>query len=221
MRQILTLVEKDIVAEVRTKEIFTAMVTFVLLVIVIFNFAFQEAIGPNLVGGVLWVAFLFASILGLNRTFVHEKDEGCLAGLMAAPVDRTVIYFGKVIGNLIFLTIVEVITLPLFATISTEVDFFSRFGWLLLVLFLGSLGIAAVGTILSAITINTKARELMLPLLMFPLIIPVLIGAVQATTHIITGSPTNELYKWLQLLVFYDIIFLLASFLTFEYAIEE
>lgn len=221
VKQILALLEKDIIAEIRTKEVFISMFTFVLLVMIIFNFAFRESIDQKLISGVLWIAFLFASVLGLNRTFVHEKDEGCLAGLMAAPIDRTVIYFGKVVGNFIFITIVEVFTLPLFAAFSIDVDLFSRFGWLMLIIFLGNLGISAVGTILSAISINTKARELMLPLIFFPVIIPVLIGAVEGASVIITGSPLKDLNQWLQLLVLYDIIFLLVSYMLFEYAIEE
>jgi heme exporter protein B len=221
LKHVFALVEKDILAEIRTKEVFIAMFTFVLLVIIFFTYAFRQEIGQTLVAGILWMTFLFASVLGLNRTFVHEKDEGCLAGLMAAPIDRSAIYFGKVIGNFVFITLVELLTLPMFAAFSTEVDLFSRFGWLLLLLLLGNLGIATIGTIASAISINTKARELLLPLLVFPLILPVLIGAVEGTTVVISASPLKEMWNWLQLLVLYDIIFLLACFVLFEFAIEE
>ncbi len=225
LKKTLAIVEKDIISELRTKELFTSMLVFVLLTMVIFNFAFgqdaQEEV-LDLASGILWVAFLFAAILGLNRSFVHGKDEGCMDGVMLSPVDRSAIYVAKVIGNLIFISIVELITLPVFVLFfirdATQIDF----ALFIIIILLANLGIASIGTLLSAISINTRARDLMMPILFFPVIVPVLIAAVKATSTILLASGTaGDTYAWLQLLLVYDMIFLLISYMTFEYILEE
>ncbi len=225
LKKIYALVEKDIISELRTKELFTSMLIFVLLTLVIFNFAFGQDAGTNmteLASGILWVAFLFSAILGLNRSFVHEKDEGCLDGLMLAPVERSAIYFAKVVGNLIFICIVELVAIPIFViffiTDASKVSFL----FLVIIILLSNLGIAAIGTLLSAISINTRARDLMMPILFFPVIVPVLVAAVKSTTiAIIRSQPLADMYGWLNLLLVYDMIFLLISYATFEYILEE
>lgn len=225
LRQVLAIVEKDIVREIRTKEMFSSMFVFVLLVFVIFNFAFGENQGENLASllpGILWVAFLFAATLGLNRAFIHEKDEDCLDGLMLCPVDFTAIYFGKAIGNLIFLFIVEAIAIPVSFIFFSGVGRVANFWLFLAIIILGNIGITAIGTLLSAISINTRARDLMMPILFFPVIIPILIAAAKSTTIILSLKPDiSQVYPWLWLLVLYDIIFLLVSFAVFEYVLEE
>lgn len=225
LRKMLAIVEKDIISELRTKELFTSMLVFVLLTLVIFNFAFgQDAQAGmiNIASGILWVAFLFAAILGLNRSFVHEKDEGCMDGLMLSPVDRSAIYVAKVIGNLIFISIVELITIPIFILFFISDASKINFLFLILIIILSNLGIAAIGTLLAAISINTRARDLMMPILFFPVIVPVLIAAVKSTsTILLASSPITDLYAWLQLLLVYDMIFLLISYITFEYILEE
>ncbi|MDP3013877.1 MAG: heme exporter protein CcmB, partial [Candidatus Subteraquimicrobiales bacterium] len=168
-KSIMVLVQKDLALELRTKEMFNSMIIFVLLSLVIFNFAFGEAIetSDEFLGGILWVSFLFAAVLGLNRVFVHEKDEACLDGLMLVPTERSFIYFGKAIATFLFLSVVEIVALPIFS-ILFGVNLLLNPFLLLLVLLLSNIGIAAVGTLLSAISINTKARDLMLPILFFP-----------------------------------------------------
>ena len=222
IQQIFTLVKKDAIAELRTKELFTSMFLFIFLSLAIFNFAFAGSeIGDDLFAGIVWVAFLFAAVLGLNRSFVHEKDKGCLEGLMLCPMDRSSIYFGKALGNLIFLLFVEIASLPIFSIFFNKNVFLKDPLFLLFILFVGSFGIASVGTLLSAITINTKARELLLPILLFPVIVPVLIGVVKLTKYLIVKDPFLNPAFWMKLLIVYDIIFLLVAFLTFEFVIEE
>lgn len=225
LKKMMAIVEKDIIAELRTKELFTSMLVFVLLTLVIFNFAFGLDIQSdmvNLASGILWVAFLFAAVLGLNRSFVHEKDGDCLDGIMLSPVDRSAIYIAKVIGNLVFISIVELITVPIFVLFFIQDASEINFLYLVLTVVFSNLGIAAIGTLLSAISINTRARDLMMPILFFPVIVPVLIAAVKSTSiALIASSPITDIYAWLQLLLVYDMIFLLISYMTFEYILEE
>ncbi len=216
------IVWKDIVAELRTKEMFSAMFVFAVLVIVVFNFAFNLRVSGarvrEVAPGALWVAFAFAGILGLNRAFVAERDRGCLEGLLLAPVDHTAIYFGKMASTVLFMLAVEAMMLPVFTA------FFgvNLFDWrLVVVIVLGTLGFAGVGTLLSAMTAQTRAREVLLPILLLPVAAPVLIFAVNATAGILDGLPTSEIMVWLQLLLAFDIIFPAVAFMTFDYVVKE
>jgi heme exporter protein B len=220
LRKILAIVHKDIIAELRTKEMFSSMFVFALLVIVIFNFAFELRVAnvKQVAPGVLWVTFTFAGMLGLNRSFILEKDKGCLEGLLLAPVDRSAIYFGKMLGNLIFMLVVEAIVLPIFWVLFNPPLFSPA---LILILVLGTLGFAGVGTLFSAIAVHTRAREVMLPILLFPIVIPLMIAAVKITGGLLDGQPLSEMRNWLNLLVGFDIIFLTVSYMTFDYVVEE
>lgn len=222
LKRVWAIVWKDVTSELRTKEIFTSMSVFSLLVIVIFNFVFDPGISnlEKILPGILWVAFTFAGVLGLNRSFVFEKDKDCLQGLMLCPVDRSAIFLGKMVGNVIFMVVVELIALPIFSVL------FNFSIWVLLyrlspVLVLATLGFAAVGTVFSAMSVNTKTREVMLPILLFPITIPVMIAAVKSTGSVLEGASLLEATSWLNLLVAFDLIFLTVSFLTFEFVIEE
>jgi heme exporter protein B len=220
LRKVLAIVHKDIIAELRTKEMFSSMFVFALLVIVIFNFAFELRVAnvKQVAPGVLWVTFTFAGMLGLNRSFILEKDKGCLEGLLLAPVDRSVIYFGKMLGNLIFMSVVEAIVLPIFWVLFNPPLFSPA---LILIIVLGTLGFAEVGTLFSAIAVHTRAREVMLPILLFPVVIPLMIAAVKITGGLLDGQPLSEMRNWLNLLVGFDIIFLTVSYMTFDYVVEE
>jgi len=221
LRKILAIVWKDIVAELRTKEMFSAMFVFAVLVIVIFNFAF-ELRGVERVReaapGILWVAFTFAGVLGLNRAFVLEKDRGCLEGLLLAPVDHTAVYFGKMISTLLFMLVVEAIVLPVFTALFGINLLDLR---LVLIVALGTLGFAGVGTLLSAMTAQTRAREVLLPILLLPVAAPLLIFAVKATAGVLDGLPLSDIAHWLQLLVAFDVIFPAVAFMTFDYVVKE
>ena len=168
--------------------------------------------------GIIWVAVSFAGTLGLNRAFVIEQDKGSLAGLLLAPVDRATIYFGKMLGNLLFMLVVEAFLLPLVMV------FFNLpllTGPHLLVLFLGTFGFAAVGTIFAGIAVNTRAREVLLPILLFPVLVPVLVAGVKMTGGLLDGETLADLADWLRLVVIFDLVFALVAYLTFEYVVEE
>ena len=170
------------------------------------------------VPGIVWVAITFAGILGLNRAFVIEQDKGSFAGLLLAPVDRSAIYFGKMLGNLLFILAVEVILLPLVLVLFN----ISLLSWQhLLVIFLGTYGFAAVGTIFSAIAVNTRAREVMLPILLFPVLLPVLVAGVKMTGALLDGETLSSMSNWLRLVALYDVGFTVLAYLTFGFVVEE
>ena len=214
------IIGKDIRAELRTKDIFSSMFVFALLAVIVFNFAFELRV-PSMkmvVPGIVWVAVTFAGTLGLNRAFVIEQDKGSLAGLLLAPVDRAAIYFGKMLGNLIFITVVEAILLPL-VMIFFNLSLLT--GPHLLALFLGTYGFAEVGTIFSAIAVNTRAREVLLPVLLFPVLLPVLVAGVKMTGSLLDGESLSSLGNWLRLIALYDVGFTVVAYLTFGFVMEE
>jgi heme exporter protein B len=213
---------KDILTEFRTKDALTSMLLFGLLVILMFHFAFEpdsldtEKYGP----GLLWVTFIFAGMLGMNRTFVTERENDNLQGLMMAPVNWGAIYLGKMLSNLLFMLIAETIILFCFS-IFFNVDILPRLGWVSVITFLGTLGFASAGTILSAISINTRMSEVMLPILFLPVALPAILGAVESTAAALTDPPGAALGFWLKFLIVYDIIFITLPLLLFDYVLEE
>lgn len=220
LTKVWAIVVKDVAAELHTREMISAMLVFSVLSLLIFSFALDlrgavaRAAGP----GVLWATVAFAGTLGLSRSLAREQQSGCIDGLLLAPVDRSAIFFGKALGNLIFMAIVEVVLLPLFSALF---DVPLLLPGVLLVLVLGTLGYAAVGTLLASIAVNTRAREVMLPVLLLPLAVPLLIAAVQATGGLVEGATLGEVGGWLQLLVVYDLLVVAASMLTYNYVVEE
>jgi heme exporter protein B len=222
LSQILAVVWKDFVTELKTRELFSAMFIFALLVILIFIFSVNLSIvNASEVGpGILWVAFLFSGTLGLNRSFVLEKENGCLMGLMLAPADRTAIYFGKLISNLVFLSIMELFILPLFM-IFFNIDILEHLFPLLLVIFLGTLGFCSLGTLLSSLASNLKTREIMLPILLYPLLVPIVIGVVRMTGQVLSGEPLSEMLNWIGLTTSFDIIYIGVSIMTIDHILEE
>ncbi|HEX9016753.1 MAG TPA: heme exporter protein CcmB [Chloroflexota bacterium] len=220
VEKVQALVWKDVAAELRTREMLTSMFVFAILVIVVFNFAFElkvdntEAVAP----GVLWVAIVFAGMLGLNRSFIGEKDKGCMEGLLLCPVDRSAIYVGKMLGNVLFMLTMEIIVLPIFSAFFNLSVFDPR---LLLIVVLGTFGFAGVGTLFAAVAVHTKTREVMLPVLLLPVAVPVLVAAVKATGEVIAKVPPTAPGPWMGVLVGFDVIFLTVAFLTFEYVFQE
>lgn len=214
------IIRKDLTAERRSRELFTAMLIFALLVILIFNFALEldARARTSVTSGVLWVTFAFAGTLGLNRSMATEKDRGCLDGLLLAPVDRAAIYFGKAIGNLVFMLIVEIIILPIYSVLYNTNLFQPG---LLLVILLGSVGYVAVGTLLATMAVQTRTRDILLPILLFPLVIPVLIAAVRASGGFLQGLAFSEVQQWINLLIVYDVIFIAIAFMIFDFVVEE
>ena len=211
---------KDLKAEWRSRENLSAMLVFAILVILIFNFALELDIQAQeyLSAGVLWSTFIFAGTIGLNRSMAVEKDRGCLDGLLLAPVDRSVIYFGKAIGNLIFMLIVEIVVLPIYSFLYGVALF--QPGFLLIVL-LGSIGYIAVGTMLATMVVQVKTRDILLPILLFPLTLPVVIAAVKASQGFLQMLPITEISIWINILIVYDLIFIALAFMVFDFIVEE
>ena len=220
LRAVWAIVWKDLSSEWRSRELFTAMLVFSLLVILIFNFALELDIRARtaVTSGVLWVTFAFAGTLGLNRSMATEKDRGCLDGLLLAPVDRSAIYFGKAIANLVFMFVVEAVVLPVYSVLYNT-NLFNP--GLILVIFLGSVGYVSVGTLLSTMAVQSRTRDILLPILLFPLAIPVLIAAVKASSGFLHGLEIAEIMTWLNLLIVYDLIFVALAFMFFDFIVEE
>ena len=219
-RKALAITWKDALSEMRTKEIVSSVVVFTILVIVIFSFAFGGGTETmrQAAGGILWVTFAFAGVLSLTRAFVPEKEEGCLEGLMVAPLGRDVVYVGKMLGSFVFMTVVEVIALPIFILFFNLEVFRLE---LIVVTLLTTLGFVSVGTLFSALAVNTKAREMVLPILFLPIVTPLVIAAVNASGLVIDGESWGAIASWVQIIVAFDVIFLVVSVLIFGFVIEE
>ena len=216
----LTVAWKDILLELRTRDIVVSVLVFALLVAVVFNFALN--LTPNtvkeLAPGILWVAFAFAGVLAMNRTFVLEKEQGSLDGLMLTPASRDAIYYGKALGTFLFMVVVEAVLLPVFGVLF---NFSALSLGLILTMLVATLGFAIVGTLFSAIAVNTRSREIMLPVLFLPVILPVLIGAVEASAESIGVSDGFGAARWLGLIAVFDLVFLVICPWVFGVVVEE
>jgi len=198
------------------------MCVFGLLVVFLFNSAFEPAGEEKLrlLPGLLWIAFAFAGILGFNRSSAAELENSCLEGMALAPVDPGLIYLGKMLANLFFLLIAEAVVV--FAvSLWYNFSFLPSMKWFSLTVFLGTLGYVAVGTIFGAVSANTRMREVMLPVLQFPVAVPVFIAGIEASTGALRGLPPAEYASWLRLLIGFSVVFLVLSYLLFEYVLEE
>ena len=211
---------KDILSETRAREIISSVLVFAILVIVIFNFAFsgsqQEML--SLAPGILWVTFSFAGVLSLNRAFIQEKEENCLEGLMVCPVSREAIYLGKMLSSLFFMLFIEAVVLPVFGLLFNVNVITLPMVTLTL---LTTIGFVAIGTLFSALAVNTRAREMVLPILFFPIVAPIIIAAVNASELTLSGTSWDGLGSWLGIIAAFDVIFLTASYLTFAFIVEE
>ncbi len=226
----LEIAKKDLKQEFRTKQMLNSMMIFALLVIVIFSFAFgnessilikdiNKKVVDLLAPGMLWIAFTFAGMLGLSRSFAGEKEEGCLDGLKLCPVDRAEIYNGKVLSNAVLMFLMEITTIPVFVILFNYE--LKNIPVLALVIILGTFGFIFVGTLLSALTVNTRTREILLPVILFPVLIPVILSAVTATGALLSSGDISAIWGELQILAIYDIIFFIVAQLVFEYTIED
>lgn len=220
MRALLAVIWKDLRAEFRSREMLSAMLVFALLVIFIFNFALELDVKARsaVTSGVLWVTFIFAGQLGLNRSMAIEKDRGCLDGLLLAPVDRTAIYFGKMLSNLVFMLVVAAIVLPVYS-ILYNINLFNP--GLLAIIFLGSLGYVSVGTLLAAMTVQARTRDILLPILLFPVVIPIVVAAVKASEGFLAGVPYADVSYWVNTIIVFDVVFTSVAFMVFEYVVQE
>jgi heme exporter protein B len=223
----LAILRKDVRTEVRTRQMISSMFVFAVLVLVVFNFTLflDEVRAIELGPGILWVAFVFAATLGLNRSFAIEGENRCLSGLMLAPAPRSAIYFGKLLSNVLFMLVMEAFVLPLFVVFFNlslwELLAPSELATFVLVLVLGTIGYAAVGTILAGVAANTTMREVLLPVLLFPVSVPMVIGAAEATRLLFDENPDTSPWIWIRVILVFAVVFLIVSWLTFEYVIEE
>jgi heme exporter protein B len=222
MGRVGAIVWKDLTAERRTKANFNAVVFLAALILLLFGFA----LGPdtealrNVAGGVLWLTVLFSGVLSFNRSYEQELENGALEVLLLYPGDRRSIFLGKLLANLMFVLLVEAVMVPA-AALLYDIPVWSVMMPLAVVLFLGTFGFVTLGTFYAAMASRLRAREVLLPLLLFPMLIPLLVGAVQATSAILAGDLMGETGTWIRLLVVYDVIFFIGALFAFEYVIED
>ncbi|HUF92284.1 MAG TPA: heme exporter protein CcmB [Candidatus Limnocylindria bacterium] len=220
-RRALIVAWKDLLVERRSKETLNALLFFSLLLL----FVFQLALGPDrerlasVLPGLLWIGFILSGLLALGRTFLLEREHDCWEGLLLAPGDKSAIYLGKLAGNLVVMVAVEALVLALFV-LFFNIDITGALPGLALVIGLGTVGLAAVGTLFAAMTAHLRARELLFPVLFLPMEVPVLLGTVQATEALFLGEPLSAVSHWLQLLLAADVIYLTAGILTFDFILE-
>jgi heme exporter protein B len=212
---------KDLLLEIRCRESLLAMFFFGTLLLFVFHFAFE--IRPERVAemapGLLWLAFLFTGTLGLTQLFQAERENHCLDALLLSPIDRGALYLAKVSFNLILMLLVELTVFPLFWVLF-NLEFGRLLPFLFLVALLGTIGFCVLGTLFAAVTLKARARELLLPLVLFPLVIPVILATVRGMEIILRAGEFEEALPWLRLLIAFDVIFLTAGFLIFEWVIE-
>ena len=218
-RKLWRITRKELQTELRAREAIGAMAAFSVLAVVIFGLAFDLAPRMDLiVPGILWGILLFAGVLGLNRSFGAEVDKGSLAALLLAPMDRSAVYFGKVLANFLFILATQVIVLPIMLVIF-DINLFRL--WILVGLFLGILGYVFVGTLFAALTVSVRARESMLPILLLPVMMPLFVAGVGLTALVLNDREFGDFDHWLLMLATYDIIFLVIAYMVFDLIWED
>jgi len=220
LRGAMAIYAKDIRLEARTKETVSAVFAFAIIISFIFGFAFDPR--PSVVAivgpGIVWVAYVFTGILGMNRTFALERDRGTLEGLLLAPVGREAVYAGKLLSTATIMIFVEALLFPVFLVLF-DLNLFNI--WFALIALAATIGFATVGTLFSAIAAHTRAREILLPLLFLPIVLPIIIGAVTSTGAAIDGDGWDGVGKWLQFILAFDAVFLVLSSWAFDFVLEE
>ncbi len=213
--------KKDLWLEFKFKQMIIMMVVFSALTILAFGFSFDstQKTLKAVIPGMIWIITIFTGIIGLNRSFTLEKENDSFTGLQIAPIDSTSIYFGKVLANYVIVSIVQLVSIPLLF-ILLDVRYAQNTLSLLLIIPLGTLGFIVLGTFLAALASNGKNSEVLLPVLLFPLISPLLVGAVQATSGVLNGGVLHDVLSWLQLIAVFDLVYCAACFFLFEYIVE-
>jgi heme exporter protein B len=223
MKAVVAIVRKDLRVELRTKESVPAMALFAVTTFVVFHFGLdRNTLEGALAAGVLWVTLLFAAILGINRLFVAEREQAGFDGILLAPIDRNALLAAKATALFVYLVALESIALPVFGLFFIESGFWEALPLLLVIVLLADAGIAVVGALLSSIAVNTRARDLLLPLLLLPLAVPVMIAAASATDPLLsTPIDRSESLQWLLVLALYDAVFGLLAYALFDFLMEE
>ncbi|MBI1257687.1 MAG: cytochrome C biogenesis protein [Chloroflexi bacterium] len=217
---VMSIIRKDFQAEWRSRELVGSMGLFALLSVLVFSFALEldRVARSESISGVLWVTIVFASILGLNRSMAMERDQGNLDALLLAPIQRSAIFVGKLVGNYVFTLLIGLLLLPLM-TFLYNVNLISL--WLIVMLVLGTLGFTTLGTLLAAMTVQTRSREALLPIVMMPVVLPLLLASVRASTAILNSTPQSDWIQWVQIVLVLDVIYGTMCFLLFEFVVEE
>jgi heme exporter protein B len=222
LQQVLALLAKDLKTEWRTQEIFTSMFVFSVLVIVVFNFAIgaDTELIRQVASGVIWIALSFASVLGLQRTGQMESEEDSLQGVLLALHDSSALFIAKMLAQVVYLLIVGLCILPL-CGIWFHIDFIACIGDIGIVFVLGILGLSIVGTLFAMITLHTRAREVMLPMLFLPVSVPLTIASVYATAQLIAGMTLRDIVDYISLIGVFDVVFFTLVLLVFDHIVEE
>lgn len=216
----LIIFRKDIIVELRTRENIGSILPFSIVIAFIFNFTFDPSpqlmasVGP----GIVWVAFIFSGTLGMNRLFLLERESETLEGLLISPVPKESIFIGKFLGILCLLLVIEGILIPVFLVLYNFNLFEIRF---ICIALCATVGFSSVGSLFSAIAVNTKAREIMLPVLFLPIILPIIIASAAATEKIFTTNGWSDVIPWMQLIIFLDFVYLVLSSILFGSVVEE
>lgn len=218
---ITTIIKKDLVSELRAKESIVTMVTFSVLILVLFSMAFEPSrqTAEEILPGLIWMSLIFSGIMGLNRTYAREKFNDCLIGILSSPIAPYQLYLGKAASNLVQLLFVEIITFPLYF-IFYDLNILGSLGILLIIMLLGSVGFILVGTFLAALTSNLRSNEALLPVILFPLLMPVLLASIEATSAVFSGLMLDQYLPWIKLILVYDVVFLTMPILLFDYLME-
>jgi heme exporter protein B len=217
------ILRKDLAIEIRTRQSVPAMALFSVTVFVLFHFGLdRNEIEGSLASGVLWVTLLLATVLAVTRLFAAERDDGALDGILLAPIDRTAVYLAKAAALFLYLVLLEVVALPAFAVLLLGPDLTDALPELLAVLVLADVGLAGVGALVAGLASETRLRELLVPLLLLPLLVPVLIASAKATKPLLMPvSATTDLGKWLGFMALYDMVFVLLAVAVFDYLLED
>jgi len=219
----MAILRKDLTIEVRRRESVPAMVLFSVTVFVLFHFGLdRDTVEGDIATGVIWVTLLLAALLGINRLYVAERDQGGFTGMRLAPIDLTALWLAKAAALFLYLVALELIALPTFDLLLLGPGLDGALPELLPILLLADLGLAAVGALVAALAIETRARDLIVPLLLLPMLVPVIIAAAQATEPLLTGSQApDDLAKWLGFLALYDVVFVLVSVAVFDFLLDD
>lgn len=213
---------KDLTIEYRSRQAFLNILFFALLILIIFNFAFDPGSRATheAAPGILWVALLFPGVIQLGRSFQMETEEGTLQGIMLSSIDRGVLFLGKFFANWIFLVLIDLFILVAFI-VFFNFSFSVQLGWVVLLIMVVSIGFTAVGTIFSAMVSSIRTREVLLPILLFPILVPIILAAVNGTQEVLIREETQFLVQWIELVIAFDVIFLASGFLVFDYVVGD
>ena len=223
IRTAVTILRKDLAIELRTRESVPAMALFSLTVFVLFHFGLdRDSLEGDVAAGVLWVTLLLATLLAVNRLFAAEREQGGIEGMLLAPIDRTALFVAKAAALFSYLVLLELVALPAFAILLLGPGLGEPLPELVAILLAADVGLAAVGALVSALSAEARARELIVPLLLLPLLVPVIIAGASATEPLLTGAQQpDELGKWLAFLAGYDVVFVLLSVAVFDFLLED